>query len=81
MFKHIIYYREINNYPANERGFKDIGWLKANFSFSFGPHYNPEKINFGALRVLNDDIIAAGISFGAHQMIIWRSPRLFYQVL
>jgi hypothetical protein len=30
-------------YPANERGFNDIGWLKANFSFSFGPYYNPEK--------------------------------------
>lgn len=53
-------------YPANERGFNDIGWLKANFSFSFGPYYNPEKENFGALRVLNDDIIAAGKGFGAH---------------
>jgi redox-sensitive bicupin YhaK (pirin superfamily) len=53
-------------YPANERGFNDIGWLKANFSFSFGPYYNPEKANFGALRVLNDDIIAAGRGFGAH---------------
>lgn len=53
-------------YPANQRGFNDIGWLKANFSFSFGPYYNPEKSNFGALRVLNDDIIAAGRGFGAH---------------
>lgn len=53
-------------YPANERGFNDIGWLKANFSFSFGPYYNPEKENFGALRVLNDDIIAGGKGFGAH---------------
>src|SRR4051812_1418517 len=53
-------------YPANERGQNDIGWLKANFSFSFGPYYNPEKTNFGALRVLNDDIIAAGRGFGAH---------------
>lgn len=53
-------------YPANERGFNDIGWLKANFSFSFGPYNNPEKTNFGALRVLNDDIIAAGRGFGAH---------------
>ena len=53
-------------YPANERGTKDIGWLKANFSFSFGPHYNPDKIRFGALRVLNDDIIAAGRGFGTH---------------
>lgn len=53
-------------YPANQRGTNDIGWLKANFSFSFGPYYNPDKIRFGALRVLNDDIIAAGRGFGAH---------------
>jgi redox-sensitive bicupin YhaK (pirin superfamily) len=53
-------------HPANERGHNDIGWLKANFSFSFGPYYNPEKVQFGALRVLNDDIIAGGKGFGAH---------------
>ena len=53
-------------YPANERGINDIGWLKANFSFSFGPYYNPAKMHFGALRVLNDDIIAAGRGFGLH---------------
>ena len=53
-------------YAANDRGYNDIGWLKANFSFSFGPYYNSEKSNFGALRVLNDDIIAAGRGFGAH---------------
>ena len=53
-------------YPANERGTNGIGWLKANFSFSFGPYYNPEKMNFGVLRVLNDDIIAAGRGFGTH---------------
>jgi len=53
-------------YPANERGTNDIGWLKAKFSFSFGPYYNPDKVHFGALRVLNDDIIAAGAGFGTH---------------
>ncbi len=53
-------------FPASERGTNDIGWLKANFSFSFGPYYNPDKIRFGALRVLNDDIIAGGRGFGAH---------------
>jgi redox-sensitive bicupin YhaK (pirin superfamily) len=53
-------------YAANERGKNDIGWLKANFSFSFGPYYNPDKVNFGVLRVLNDDIIAAGRGFGSH---------------
>jgi redox-sensitive bicupin YhaK (pirin superfamily) len=53
-------------HPASERGHNDIGWLKANFSFSFGPYYNPEKVHFGALRVLNDDIIAGGAGFGMH---------------
>jgi len=53
-------------YPANERGHNDIGWLKANFSFSFGPYYNPDKVHFGVLRVLNDDIIAGGTGFGTH---------------
>ncbi|WP_439695326.1 pirin family protein [Mucilaginibacter sp. AW1-7] len=53
-------------YPENERGKNDIGWLKANFSFSFGPYYNPELMSFGALRVLNDDIIAGGKGFGLH---------------
>lgn len=53
-------------HPANERGHNDIGWLKANFSFSFGPYNNPEKVHFGALRVLNDDFISRGNGFGSH---------------
>jgi redox-sensitive bicupin YhaK (pirin superfamily) len=53
-------------YAATERGHNDIGWLKANFSFSFGPYFNPDKVHFGALRVLNDDIIAGGSGFGTH---------------
>ncbi len=51
---------------ANTRGKADFGWLKANFSFSFGSYYNPEKIQFGMLRVLNDDTIAPGAGFGTH---------------
>ena len=51
---------------ANERGTANHGWLKANFSFSFAHYYNPEKVNFGALRVLNDDVIEAGMGFGTH---------------
>ncbi len=59
-------------YPANERGTSDHGWLKANFSFSFGPYYDPDKVHFGALRVLNDDIIA-GVRVSVHtRMIIWK---------
>jgi len=53
-------------YKASERGTADHGWLKANFSFSFAHYYNPEKMNFGALRVLNDDIIEGGMGFGMH---------------
>ncbi len=50
----------------SDRGTADFGWLKANFSFSFGNYFNPNKIQFGALRVLNDDYIAAGMGFGTH---------------
>jgi len=53
-------------YPENERGKNNIGWLKANFSFSFASYYDPNKVNFGVLRVLNDDIIAGGTGFGTH---------------
>ena len=53
-------------YKSIDRGTADHGWLKANFSFSFAQYYNPEKVNFGALRVLNDDIIIGGMGFGTH---------------
>lgn len=53
-------------YKANERGTADYGWLKARYSFSFANYYNPKAVNFGALRVLNDDIIKGGTGFGTH---------------
>jgi redox-sensitive bicupin YhaK (pirin superfamily) len=53
-------------FPKSERGKADHGWLQANFSFSFGNYYNPEMVQFGMLRVLNDDTIAAGMGFGTH---------------
>ncbi len=53
-------------YPESGRGKSDHGWLKANFSFSFASFYDPDKIQFGALRVLNDDIIDGGMGFGSH---------------
>ncbi|TAG53809.1 MAG: pirin family protein [Cytophagales bacterium] len=53
-------------HKANTRGKSDLGWLKANFTFSFANYHNPERMNFGVLRVMNDDIIAAGKGFGTH---------------
>ncbi len=53
-------------HKAKDRGYADHGWLKANHSFSFAEYYDPENIHFGALRVLNDDIIEAGKGFGTH---------------
>ncbi len=51
---------------ANDRGFADHGWLKAAHSFSFAQYYDPAKVHFGLLRVLNDDIVAPGMGFGMH---------------
>lgn len=48
------------------RGRADHGWLKANFSFSFANFYDPKREQFGALRVLNDDLIAPSMGFGTH---------------
>lgn len=53
-------------YKSQDRGNANFGWLDANFSFSFGSYYNPDKVQFGMLRVLNDDTIAAGAGFGTH---------------
>jgi quercetin 2,3-dioxygenase len=56
----------ITIFPANERGQGDYGWLKTHYSFSFASWYNPHKMSFGTLRVLNDDQIAPGQGFGMH---------------
>lgn len=53
-------------HKAESRGFANHGWLQANHSFSFANWYNPERLYFGALRVLNDDIIAPKMGFGTH---------------
>jgi quercetin 2,3-dioxygenase len=53
-------------HQANTRGNANHGWLNAYHSFSFGSWYNPERVQFGVLRVLNDDTIAAGMGFGEH---------------
>ena len=53
-------------HKADSRGFADHGWLKSYHSFSFANYYNPERMSFGALRVLNDDQVSSGMGFGAH---------------
>ena len=51
---------------ANTRGYFNHGWLKTYHTFSFADYYNPRRIHFGALRVLNDDTVAPGEGFGMH---------------
>ncbi len=51
---------------AEKRGHVNFGWLDSHHSFSFGHYYNPERMQFGMLRVLNDDVITGGSGFGAH---------------
>lgn len=53
-------------HKANTRGHANHGWLDTYHTFSFSSYYNPERIHFGALRVLNDDTVAGGMGFGRH---------------
>ncbi len=51
---------------SGERYFSDHGWLKTYHSFSFADYLDPQNLNWGALRVFNDDVIAPGKGFGTH---------------
>lgn len=53
-------------HKSDTRGKANFGWLNSYHSFSFGNYYNPERMNFGALRVLNDDTVSSGMGFGKH---------------
>lgn len=53
-------------HKAETRGHANHGWLDTHHSFSFASWYNPDRMHFGALRVLNDDFVAAGQGFGLH---------------
>lgn len=53
-------------HKASSRGHANHGWLDTNHTFSFAHYYDPSRMNFGALRVLNDDIVSGGMGFGKH---------------
>ena len=53
-------------HQAETRGHANLGWLNSYHTFSFSQYYNPERIHFGALRVLNDDIVAGSRGFDTH---------------
>ena len=53
-------------YRSEDRGKANYGWLDTKYSFSFANYYNPKMMNFGMLRVLNDDTVAPSMGFGTH---------------
>ncbi len=53
-------------HKAESRGHANHGWLDSKHTFSFANYYDPERVHFGALRVLNDDTIEGGMGFGKH---------------
>ena len=70
-FNHLPNHKEIKTmntvlHKANTRGSANHGWLEVNHSFSFASYHNPDRMNFGVIRVLNDDKIAPSKGFPTH---------------
>lgn len=59
--------KQVILHEGKDRGVGEYGWLSTRYSFSFAQWYDPKKMGFGVLRVLNDDRIAGGNGFGMHQ--------------
>ena len=57
---------ELTLHRATTRGHAHHGWLNSHHTFSFGSYHNPKRMNFGVLRVLNDDVVAGGMGFNTH---------------
>ena len=53
-------------HTSESRGISNHGWLHSKHTFSFGDYYNADRLHFGALRVLNESIIAPGMGYGMH---------------
>lgn len=56
----------IRRLPVEKMGESNLGWLQSKFHFSFAEYYNEDNMNFGVLRVINDDLIAPNTGFGTH---------------
>ncbi len=60
-------------HAADSRGVANHSWLNSHHTFSFGGYYDPERTNFGVLRVINDDTVAGGRASVRIHIVIWRS--------
>jgi redox-sensitive bicupin YhaK (pirin superfamily) len=68
-------------HAADSRGAANHGWLQSYHTFSFANYYNPARVHFGTLRVLNDDTVSGGMDLVNIRMTIWRLSASHYPVI